>query len=78
MFGYWEDISVAPGLSDFWGHRGFMCHVRKYTHTHTQTAAERLRLFAVQENVVWDMTHAELLHASHACSGARAAYELEF
>lgn len=30
MFGYWEDISVAPGLSDFQGHRGFMCHVRKY------------------------------------------------
>lgn len=28
MFGYWEDVSVAPGLSDFQGHRGFMCHVR--------------------------------------------------
>lgn len=30
MFGYGEDISVAPGLSDFQGQRGFMCHVTKY------------------------------------------------
>jgi len=37
MFGYWEDISVAPGLSDFLGHRGFMCHVRKYKNSIRET-----------------------------------------
>lgn len=28
MFGYREDITVAPELSDSRSRRGFMCHVR--------------------------------------------------
>lgn len=31
MFGYCEDISVAPGLSDFQDHQGTVCHVREHT-----------------------------------------------
>ena len=53
MFGYWEDISVAPGLSDFQGHRGFMCHVRKYKEKKKQERKGlRLGLFAMQGNAV--------------------------
>lgn len=50
MFGYGEDISVAPGLSDFQGQRGFMCHVTKYTQK--KGAEERLGLLAMQGNAV--------------------------
>lgn len=43
----------------------------------TKTADRRLRpwLFAMHENAVWDINHAEMLHASHTCTDARGHIE---
>lgn len=80
MFGYWEDISVAPGLSDFrgegGGRTGDSC-VTLENRKREKTGEERPRL-AMQEDVVEDVTHAAMFHASHAVAGARAAHVLEF
>lgn len=70
MFGYWEDISVAPGLSDFQGHPGFMCHVRKYKNSRGE--AETLAICNARKRAVWVMNHAETLHACHTWGEARA------
>lgn len=62
LFGYWEDISVAPGLSDSQGHRGI--HVML---ENTEAAEEKLEvlLFAMQENAAQDINHAEVFLSSH-------------
>ena len=60
MFGYWEDISVAPGLSDSRGHRGFTCHVRE----NTERAGAGGWVREVRETLS-DINHSEMLHVNH-------------
>lgn len=64
MFGYWEDISVAPGLSDFQGHRGFMCHVRKYKNRRAEAEALAIcnaRKCRLGHESCWDAGAVEML-----------------
>ncbi len=68
MFGYWEDISVAPGLSDFQGHQGFMCHVRKYKNSRGD--AEALDICNARKCCLGHESHKSHMHTRKSCINA--------
>lgn len=77
MFGYCEDISVAPGLSDFQDHQGTVCHVREHKKKKEEAAEARhaaglffVFFFSMQENTMKDINRAAMSHVSCICKDA--------
>lgn len=78
MFGYCEDISVAPGLSDFQDHQGTVCHVREHKKKKKRRSSRGeacsravfFFFFSMQENTMKDINRAAMSHVSRICKDA--------